>query len=181
MSSNTCPQGLPAAPAHLPAVAHCRKIPCGRNESNHTPITPNTRPQWLPAAPAHSPAEVLRREIPCGRNESNHTPITSNTCPQGLTAEKSPATEIKIIECDQPQTLARGGSPPLRCGGSPFLFPHGGGSCRKPRFESVVKRGGVAVTDDFGNLFDRIIGTAEQSRGVIEFQVVHDVGKSFSE
>ena len=77
--------------------------------------------------------------------------------------------------------LARSGSLPLRCGGSPFLFPHGGGSRRKPRFESVVKRGGVAVTDDFGNLFDRIIGTAEQSRGVIEFRVAHDVGKSFSE
>ena len=103
------------------------------------------------------------------------------TRPQWITAEKSPTTEMKAIIHPLPQILARSGSLPLRCGGSPFLFPHGGGSRRKPRFESVVKRGGVAVPDDFGNLFDRIIGTAEQSRGVIEFRVAHDVGKSFSE
>ena len=68
---NTCQQGLTAAPAHLPAVAHRREIPCGRNESNHTPITPNTRQQGLPAVhdhPKYSPAVAHCRASPlaCG-------------------------------------------------------------------------------------------------------------------
>ena len=86
---------------------------------------------------------------------------------------QSPGREDGRLVHEYPQTPASRGSP--------LLFPHGGGSRRKSRFESVVKRGWVAVTDDFGNLFDRIIGTADKCRGVIEFRVAHDVGKSFSE
>ena len=128
-------------------------------------------------------ARSAKRDAAISRKgrRTTRTRISSNSCPQWLTAEKSSATETKAIIHPLPQIFARRGSLPLRCGGSPFLFPHGGGSRRKSRFESVVKRGGVAVPDDFGNLFDRIIGTADKSRGVIEFRVAHDVGKSFSE
>ena len=53
------------APAHLPAVAHCREIPCDRNENNHTPITPNTCQQGLPAA----------------KKEADETSASVNRCP----------------------------------------------------------------------------------------------------
>ena len=43
------------APAYLPAVAHRREIPYGRNENNRTRLPQNTCPQGLPAAPAKCP------------------------------------------------------------------------------------------------------------------------------
>ncbi len=158
--------------------ALAKKFPCGKNGTLHIRDSPLASAGSAPKNPPHKKRHKTYPRRP--------------TCPQWLTVEKSPAIETKISYTHYPKhlpagapcrasPLARRGSLPLRCGGSPFLFPHGGGSRRKPRFESVVKRGGVAVTDDFGNLFDRIIGTAEQSRGVIEFRVAHDVGKSFSE
>ena len=152
---NTRQQGLPAAPAHLPAEAHCLarggSPPRNRKGNNHTRTLINivigrrdnrfpfreiptvtsfprndklygrerrfiwiiiliktyTRTAAVIARSAKRDAAISRK----GRR-TTRTRISSNTCPQGLPAEKTPATEMKIIECDQPQILARSGSLP---------------------------------------------------------------------
>ena len=53
---NTCPQGLPAAPAHLPAWVPRRKIPCDRNENNRTRLN-------QAFARCDSPHYIFRRAI----------------------------------------------------------------------------------------------------------------------
>ena len=92
------------APARLSVAAHCREIPCNRNENHRTRLTqtlasagsaprnplhkkreqsyttaPNTCPQGLPAV--HEQSKYLPAGAPC------RTRLFQNTCPQGLPAE----------------------------------------------------------------------------------------------
>ena len=74
------------APTRLPAVAHRREIPRGRNGTQSFTHAAGrgrpallagagsaTRPQGLPAAPARLPVAAHRREIPRNRNKNKRT------------------------------------------------------------------------------------------------------------
>ena len=82
-------QSYTHTPKQMPAVAHRREIPYGRNEDNRTRL-----PQYLPAQTLR-PAVAHRREIPYGRNENNRTRLPQSKCPRRLCAEKSPTAETK--------------------------------------------------------------------------------------
>ena len=75
------------APAHLPAVAHRREIPRGKNENKRTRIPPNACTHITLRHPERSAKRVVVK-ISRERNENKRTRIPQNTCPRRLIACK---------------------------------------------------------------------------------------------